>query len=142
MTNPNYRKYSENDTKALIQLMGQLGYSHSEKTILKNVSSVRKMGGEVFVAEVSGKVLGCVSAIIDARLAEGENGEIVSLVVSEASRGHGLGKGLTLEAEKWLSERVSSIRVRANSLREEAHLFYESLGFKKAKTQAILVKNV
>lgn len=96
----------------------------------------------MFVAEVAGEVLGCVSAIIDARLAEGLKGEIVSLVVSEEARGKGLGKGLIREAENWLSGNVSIIRVRANALRERSHLVYESLGYRKEKSQVILLKRL
>ncbi|MDQ7730745.1 GNAT family N-acetyltransferase [Halomonas sp. SpR8] len=92
--------------------MAQLGYDHSEESLSANISAVREQGGEVFVAEVAGSVRGCVSAIIDVHLAEGVKGEIVSLVVSEAARGQGLGKGLVLEAEKWLSGKVSAIRLR------------------------------
>lgn len=135
-----FRKYTHQDTQALVLLMAQLGYDHSETTLSSNVSAVRKQGGEVFVAEVAGNILGCVSAIVDVRLAEGIKGEIVSLVVSEDARGHGLGKGLVFEAEKWLSGKVSVIRVRANALREQSHLFYESLGYSKEKAQAVLIK--
>ncbi|MDQ7732545.1 GNAT family N-acetyltransferase [Halomonas sp. SpR1] len=135
-----YRKYTHKDVQALIPLMAQLGYDHSEEALSSNVSAVRKQGGEVFVAEVFGNVLGCVSAIVDVRLAEGVKGEIVSLVVSKDVRGQGLGKGLVLEAEKWLSGNVDVIRVRANALREQSHLFYESLGYSKDKTQAVLLK--
>lgn len=135
-----YRKYTHQDAQALVLLMAQLGYDHSEKSLSANISAVREQGGEVLVAEVAGKVLGCVSAIIDARLAEGIKGEIVSLVVSKDARGQGLGKGLVLEAEKWLSGNVSVVRVRANALREQSHLFYESLGYRKVKTQAVLIK--
>lgn len=135
-----YRKYTHQDAQALVMLMAQLGYDHSEESLSANISAVREQGGEVFVAEVAGNVRGCVSAIIDVRLAEGIKGEIVSLVVSEEARGQGLGKGLILEAEKWLSGKVSVIRVRANALREQSHLFYESLGYSKEKTQAVLLK--
>ena len=120
--------------------MDQLGYDHSEESLSANISAVREQGGEVFVAEVDGNVRGCVSAIIDVRLAEGIKGEIVSLVVSGEARGQGLGKGLILEAEKWLSGKVRVIRVRANALREQSHLFYESLGYSREKTQAVLIK--
>lgn len=135
-----YRKYTHQDAQALVMLMAQLGYEHSKESLSANISAVREQGGEVFVAEVSGNVLGCVSAILDVRVAEGIKGEIVSLVVSEEARGLGLGKGLVLEAEKWLSGKVSVIRVRANALREQSHLFYESLGYIKDKTQAVLLK--
>ncbi|OAZ98693.1 GNAT family N-acetyltransferase [Halomonas sp. G11] len=135
-----YRKYTHQDAQALVLLMAQLGYDHSEESLSANISAVREQSGEVFVAEVAGNVRGCVSAIIDVRLAEGVKGEIVSLVVSEEARGQGLGKGLVLEAEKWLSGKVSVIRVRANARREQSHLFYESLGYSKDKTQAVLMK--
>ena len=137
-----YRKYTHQDTQALIPLMAQLGYALSEQALSNNLSAVRQQGGEVLVAEVAGNVLGCVSAIIDVRLAEGVKGEIVSLVVSEDARGQGIGKGLVLEAEQWLTGKVTVIRVRANALREQAHLFYESLDYHKEKTQAILIKKV
>ncbi|NYS61246.1 hypothetical protein [Vreelandella salicampi] len=81
--NPTYRKYKPEDLQTLVLLMAQLGYDHSEKTLLDNIVALREKGGEVFVAEVAGTVRGCVSAIIDVRLAEGVKGEIVSLVVSE-----------------------------------------------------------
>ncbi|WP_386082709.1 GNAT family N-acetyltransferase [Vreelandella sp. F11] len=135
-----YRKYTHQDTQALIPLMAQLGYDLSGEVLVSSVSAVRKQGGEVFVAEVSGNVLGCVSAIFDVRLAEGVKGEIVSLVVSKNARGQGLGKGLVLEAEKWLSGKVDVIRVRANALRGQSHLFYESLGYRKDKAQVVLLK--
>lgn len=135
-----YRKYTHRDIQALVLLMAQLGYEHSEETLSSNIRAVREWGGEVFVADVSGNVFGCVSVIVDARLAEGIKGEIVSLVVSEEARGQGLGKGLILEAEKWLSGKVSVIRVRANALRGQSHRFYESLGYRKEKTQAVLIK--
>ena len=137
-----YRAYTDRDAPALVRLMAQLGYEHSETTLANNVRAVRLQGGEVFVAEVAGSVLGCVSAILDVRLAEGVKGEIVSLVVSEDARGQGLGKGLMREAEAWLSGNVSAIRVRANVLREASHRFYASLGYRQEKAQAVLIKMV
>ena len=137
-----YRAYTDLDAPALVRLMAQLGYEHSETTLASNVRAVRQQGGEVFVAEMAGNVLGCVSAIIDVRLAEGVKGEIVSLVVSEEARGHGIGKGLVLEAQQWLAGKVTVLRVRVNALREQSHLFYESLGYRKDKTQVVLTKRI
>jgi aminoglycoside 3-N-acetyltransferase len=84
----------------------------------------------------------CVGAIIDARLAAGISGEIVSLVVSEQHRGSGIGRGLVEFAESWLTQRVVKIRVRANSLRSEAHEFYIRRGYQESKTQKIFEKYV
>ncbi len=80
---PIYRKYSDSDISPIIKLMGQLGYKHSANSINHNIMAVKEAGGEVFVTELSGEVCGCVSAIIDIRLAAGINGEIVSLVVNK-----------------------------------------------------------
>lgn len=96
---PIYRAYQEKDLQALIALMRQLGYTHSKHALLTNVKAVHKAGGEIFVAELNGIVVGCISAIIDIRLAEGTQGEIVSLIVDKDHRRYGLGKGLVGTAE-------------------------------------------
>ena len=88
------------------------------------------------------KVYGCICAIFDIRLAAGINGEIVSLVVDSSARGMGVGKGLVAKAESWLRQRTNRLRVRANSVRSEAHSFYESLGYSLSKTQSVFTKNV
>ncbi|MBN0986691.1 hypothetical protein [Amphritea pacifica] len=68
-------------------LMKQLGYDHTMDSLAANVRRVKTCEGEVFVAEVNGKVVGVISAIMDVRLAEGVSGEIVSLVVSDQIKG-------------------------------------------------------
>jgi len=140
--NPVYRKFKESDIKNTVELMAQLGYEHTEESLAHNIEAVRSAGGEIFVAELSGLVCGCVSAILDIRLAAGVNGEIVSLVVDESSRGKGIGKGLVISAEEWLKKRTPNIYIRANVIREEAHLFYKELGYSLSKTQAVFKKNV
>jgi GNAT superfamily N-acetyltransferase len=86
------------------------------------------------------EVVGCVGAIIDARLAAGVNGEIVSLVVLEPFRGRGIGKRLVEVAEAWLAAFVGRIRVRANTRRVDAHRFYADAGYQEVKTQKIFQK--
>ncbi len=137
---PIYRTVDKADLPALLPLMAQLGYSHTERSLLDNITAVHNAGGEVFITEADGNVLGCVCAIIDVRLAEGQQGEIVSLVVSEKARGRGLGKGLVSTAEHWLFQHTDIIRVRANQIRQDAHQFYRSIGYKETKRQTILTK--
>ena len=139
---PVYRPFNSDDLPALIPLIEQLGYNHSENSLLKNIEAVRKSGGEVFIAERNGKVMGCVCAIIDVRLAEGTQGEIVSLVVLEEMRGFGLGKGLVNAAEEWLFQYADTVRVRANEIRAEARQFYLGMGYEVSKIQVVLTKKV
>ena len=137
---PIFRTYQSQDLDTIVQLMSQLGYNHDQQSLAQNITAVRTAGGEVFVAEANHQVCGCIAAIIDIRLAEGRVGEVVSLVVDESARGHGVGKGLMYTAERWLQPRTDTIRIRANAIRKEAHRFYKNLGYENTKTQVIFSK--
>lgn len=137
-----YKNYTKGDTVTLTSLMHELGYSVDPKVLQNNIEEISKRGGVVLIAEKMQQILGCVSVVIDVRLAEGVYAEIVSLVVSKQSRGQGLGKELVQQAQAWAKSRVSKIRVRANEVRSEAHGFYESQGFREIKTQKVFVKTL
>ena len=136
------RQLSQNDIKIVRQLMHELGYPLDEEELLFNINIINQMNGIILVAELGGNVVGCLSAVINVSLAEGMFGEIVSLVVSEEYRGSGIGKCLVKEAEDWLKPKVEKIRIRANSIRLEAHKFYKALGYKEIKTQTSFIKYV
>lgn len=125
------------DSNKLQPLLKQLGYELSVALIENNIREIRDRGGEVFVARYGGEIIGCIAAIIDVRLAAGKQGEIVTLVVMDRFRQRGIGSQLVRCAEQWLSPQVSSIRVRANSMREKAHQFYIHMGYTESKTQKI-----
>ena len=138
-----YRKAIEADTKSLGKLLKELGYDVDGNTLSQITKAIRDHGGEVIVASIDGLVIGCVNTLIDIRLSEGITGEIVSLVVSSAYRGMGIGKGLVSHAESWLKTKgCNTIRVRANSVRKEAHQFYLKMDFEEIKTQKIFKKNI
>jgi len=134
------RKYQKGDLERLQKLLQELGYSVELQELLNNIIEISKNGGEIFVAETDSEVVGSACVIIDARLAEGVYAEIVSLIVSEKSRGYGIGKELVKEAEIWARKRVNKIRVRANEIRSSAHSFYKRLGYQETKTQKIFTK--
>lgn len=142
MRNIHYRTSRATDIDDLAGLMLQLGYTLDRGELSTNIRAITKSGGEVIVAESDGSVVGCITVLIDARLAEGIYAEIVSLVVSESSRGHGIGKQLVQRAEAWASGRVAKIRVRANEVRDSAHSFYRSLGYLEVKTQKVFRKGI
>jgi GNAT superfamily N-acetyltransferase len=133
-----YRKIAKDDS--LLSLMSELGYVHDQQSISTNINEVQLRGGEIFVADVNGKIAGCVCAILDARLAAGLCGEIVSLVVAQEYRGSGIGKGLVAYAERWLGTKVDKVRIRANVIRAEAQGFYQSQGYQEEKIQKLFTK--
>lgn len=138
----NCREYEKNDVECIKSLIAELGYTLSEEDLLVNIGKIQQQNGAIFVAELDNQVIGCICAVIDARLAEGVYGEIVSLIVSDKLRGAGVGKDLVEVSEKWLSERVKKVRVRANVIRTGAHTFYEKLGYEAIKNQKIFIKTI
>ncbi len=122
--------------------MAELGYPVELIDLENNINAIHKNGGEIFIAENQNKVIGSVCVLLDARLAEGMYAEIVSLIVSESHRGKGIGKTLVEKAENWARKRVNKIRVRANEIRESAHFFYISQGYKEIKTQKVFTKPI
>lgn len=139
---PKIREYKEADSAGIQLLMNQLGYDHQKEDIRQNIQNIQEHGGKVYVALVDGCAAGCTCALLDARLAEGLYGEIASLIVAKRYRGRGLGKQLVEKAETWLKTRTDKIRVRANTVRIDAHQFYESAGYTSIKDQKIFVKHL
>ena len=134
------RQFDQDDVKAVLRLMDELGYPLDKEQLLYNIKMINRGNGVILVAETGRSVIGCLSAVVNAGLAEGVFGEIVSLVVSSEYRGAGVGTRLVKQAEDLLRPRVDILRVRANSVRSAAHKFYKSLGFKEKKTQISFVK--
>lgn len=137
------RYASEKDIPAIVQLMKELGYPVDEELIEDRLVKIRQRNGRVFVAvDQDENVMGCVHAFIDLRLAEGEIGEIVSLVVKNEARGQGIGTKLFNKAKEWIHETgCTKVRVRANVVREKAHQFYKQQGFEEVKSQKIFQIN-
>lgn len=130
------------DVPALVDLMAQLGYDAADADMHGMFCSIRRSQGEVFVAESADRIVGCIDAIVDIRLAEGTVGEIASLVVSADCRGRGVGTALLRCAEDWLSSKVQAVRIRANTRRDDAHGFYEAAGYMEIKEQKVFIRNL
>jgi GNAT superfamily N-acetyltransferase len=140
-----YRTINSTDMPQLVGLLQQLGYSATVEEISERIETITTiLRGTVIVAEDDrGKLIGCIQASVDTRLAEGTFGEIVSLVVDADTRGQGVGKKLIAEATTWLvASGCSTLRVRCNSKRSEAHVFYQRLGFQEIKSQKIFEKRI
>ncbi|MDR5868224.1 GNAT family N-acetyltransferase [Halomonas koreensis] len=135
------RMASAADAEALAGLMAELGYAHTAEGIRDLQAEIVARGGAVIVAEGEGRLLGCVSALLDVRLAEGRCGEVASLVVAEAYRGQGLGAELVAAAEAWLGPLVDRVRVRAHVGRREAHAFYCRRGYREVKDQRLFARS-
>ncbi|WP_051305572.1 GNAT family N-acetyltransferase [Desulfogranum mediterraneum] len=131
----------EGDLDSLGPLLRTLGYRVTPVELAQRLVLIRRQSGELLVAEKGEQLVGCIQAARDIRLAEGQWGEIVSLVVAESYQGQGGGQRLLSSAESWLrAQGLDSIRIRANSRRTAAHRFYLRQGYQAQKQQQLFIK--
>ncbi|MCL6417535.1 GNAT family N-acetyltransferase [Aestuariirhabdus sp. Z084] len=143
MSNISYRPAKAADAGTLQHLLKELGYKVSASEIGARLTAIRCHGGEVIVATLNNDVVGCVHVTIELRMAEGEFGEIASLVVDSRQRGSGIGSGLLEQTRTWLIDRgLTSLRVRMNTQRERSYAFYSGQGFRDTKTQTVFISEL
>ena len=126
------------DTDALANLAGQLGYPSTVEQIRRRFEVLMEKSDEnaVFVAEANGKILGWVHVHIYSLLVDDPETEIGGLVVDEAARGQRIGEELMQAAEAWTLEKgCSSVYLRSNVIRTHAHEFYKRIGYSVIKSQ-------
>ena len=101
----------------------------------------------VYVAELAGEAAevpvrgaaGWVHVYLSPSLLGELHAEIGGLIVDESCRGRQIGERLLRQAEQWAREHgCQAISVRSNTLRLDAHRFYQRLGYQVIKTQLAL----
>ena len=138
--NPLIRPAGVEDVSALHRLSGELGYPSTPSEIDARLDRLaRSRDDAVFVAQSDGgEILGWVHVFSALRLESDGFAEIGGLVVSDRWRRRGVGQALMRSCLDWATERGhEKLRVRTRTGREEAHLFYGSLGFARTKTQEV-----
>lgn len=130
-----------NDATAINALSAQLGYTIP---VAQTEENIRSLAGDtssaVFVAEENGLVLGWLHIVCKLYLETGAFCEIVGLVVDEQQRGKGTGKLLVAAAKEWSKTTdATTLKVRTNVKRADAHRFYEREGFSCIKEQKVFM---
>jgi len=130
------------DAAAVAALSGELGYPASARDVAERWDRLAgRAEHAVFVADEEGRVAGWAHVHDDWTLEAGHSAELMGLVVSEARRGAGVGRALVAEAERWArTRRCPRLRVRSNVIREDAHRFYDALGYRRVKKQLVFDK--
>jgi len=126
------------DAPRIASLAGQLGYPSTAKQVTARLEGILGQAEHVvFVAERGGgEIAGYVDVFLFRTAASDVRAEIGGLVVDEASRSQNIGRMLMARAEDWAREKgCSECGLRSNVIREGAHRFYESLGYRVNKTQ-------
>lgn len=133
MTQPHIRRATQADAFALEALIRQLGYDESAADIAIQLAGMEEAGLAVFVAELDGRVAGCLATSIMQVLHRPKPvGRISMMVVAEGLRSRGIGAELVHAAEAWLLEQgCGIIEVTSNLKRTGAHRFYQKLGYER-----------
>ena len=134
---PVIRPAREEDLPSLTTLCGQLGYPSSRDEVAQRLPRIlADTDSALFVAETpGGEVIGWVHVFVRHLLVVNRHAELGGLVVNEAQHGSGVGRLLMLAVERWAKEQgCETIFVRSNVIRQEAHQFYEHLGYENFKT--------
>ena len=121
------------------RLSEQLGYPLSFNEIENNIKEVISNNDHsAFVAVRDEKVVGWIHAFRPVFLESKPFIEIGGLVADENYRGQGIGKKLVERIKQWcLGKQISTLRVRSQLKRKDAHQFYLINGFKEIKEQKV-----
>ena len=140
----NIRSISEQDAAAVNKLSTQLGYAMPIEQTLANIRSVLgTKGHNAFVALHANKIVGWIGVAEALQIESAPFSEIRGVIVDEQYRGHGIGKLLIEKVKQWSKEAGNkTVRLRCNTIRKEAHLFYQHLGFNEIKEQKVFEMKV
>jgi GNAT superfamily N-acetyltransferase len=122
------------DSEAVAKLVSELGYETDATQMRGRLSEIlADTSYATFVAEHEGAVVGTVGVRIGSYYERsGMYGQLLVLSVSEGIRGRGVGRALVDTAEEWARERgASAMVVHSGQQREEAHAFYEGVGYSR-----------
>ena len=123
-----------NDAAALAQLMSELGYETTEsemQTRMKKISTDERY--RTFVAVLDGKVCGMIGTLTSLSYEHNDpGGRILAIAILGRMRRRGIGRALIATAEKDFVQRgIRRVALNTQLAREEAHKFYESLGYER-----------
>lgn len=131
------------DAEHLHALVGQLGYDLSREQLQQNLSSLLERPDHAILITEADRILGWVHVFSAPRLSSEPFAELGGLVVDAGHRGRGIGSSLVAAAVAWAEDRgMASLRVRSNTQRTDAKRFYNGLGFREKKRQAVFVRTI
>jgi ribosomal protein S18 acetylase RimI-like enzyme len=123
-----------NDAAALAQLMCELGYETTKSEMQMRVERIATDERyRTFVALRDGEVCGMIGTLTCLSYEHNDpSGRILALAVFSTMRRCGIGRALIAAAEKDFAQRgIRRIALNTSLTREDAHTFYESLGYER-----------
>jgi ribosomal protein S18 acetylase RimI-like enzyme len=122
------------DAPQLATLMCELGYETAGDEMSARLKAILPDARcNTFVATIGTEVCGMIGTLTHMSHEHNDlSGKIVALVVSKKQRRSGVGRALIAAAEKDFARRnVTRVTLTTRFEREEAHRFYEELGYSR-----------
>jgi ribosomal protein S18 acetylase RimI-like enzyme len=123
-----------NDAAALAQLMCELGYETTKSEMQMRVQRIATDERcRTFVAVHNGEVCGMIGTVTYPSYEHNDpSGRILALAILSTMRRYGIGRTLIATAERDFAQRgIRRIALNTRLAREDAHKFYESLGYER-----------
>jgi ribosomal protein S18 acetylase RimI-like enzyme len=123
-----------NDAAALAQLMCELGYETTESEMQMRLERIANDDRyRTFVAVHDGEVCGMIGTVTSLSYEHNDpGGRILALAVFSTMRRCGIGRALIATAEEDFAHRgIRRVALNTRLAREDAHKFYESLGYER-----------
>ena len=123
-----------NDAAALAQLMCDLGYETTQSEMQMRMERISADECyRTFVAVLDGKVCGMIGTLTSPSYEHNDpGGRILALATLSTMRRCGIGRALIATAEEDFAHRgIRRVALNTRLAREDAHKFYESLGYER-----------
>ncbi len=129
------RPMSISDAAAVSALLPALDYSGSPLDVERRFTALFTQPDQIVFLAFQNEQLAGLCHIQGVRLIASDGyAEISALVVNTALQRSGIGKALVSHAKNWAqSQGHERLRLRSGLHRENAHLFYEAIGFSKKR---------
>ena len=122
------------DASELAVLMCELGYDTQRIEMETRLTLILSNPAyKTFVAIMDGRLCGMIGTFTYPSYEHNDpGGRILALVTSSATRRRGIGRALVATAEKDFAQRgVGRVALDTRLTRQDAHKFYESLGYER-----------
>lgn len=144
MTEFNIRTMTVDDLPAFKPLLEQLGYDLDAAEVACRFDAVVAAPGHVLEVAADGeRLVGFIHYFARAALEKPPEVIVQALVVDAGVRGGGIGQRLMRRAEDWAVDNgYSSVALGTQTSRDDAHAFYERLGYRVAATSHLMRKAI
>jgi GNAT superfamily N-acetyltransferase len=122
------------DAEPIAGLLAQLGYPTQASAVEARLENLAIVGDRVVLAELDGGAVGLAHLQVTPAIEHQRPvARIAALVVDEQHRGRGIGRALVDELETEARQRGCGLLFLTTSeRRDDAHAFYEQLGFEQS----------